>query len=578
MSASRATHRSWPRSTRCRPSFATFDNSSRSKYYYVKGTAQISPKHQLYGFYQYDLNPEEANWAYSASKLYVSTFGGNGTGSRLTSIWNDKLTTKVLVAYNDKSLNGTLSAYDNYPGTGPGIEVYSSAALSSGRLTGAGQIAQLGNLPSRSAQPATKLTFSADATYYKAGLLGNHEIQTGVYAQQFGYTSTVVYSNDGDALWQGVINSPANPALGYTVFSRRVYDRTSVQNADVAAHDYAVYVQDAWKVTPRLTFNVGVRFDQVTATDQLFDVDVLNAWHVGPRFGATYALTANRTSILRGTWGRVHDIPNSTYLGTAGTQAAGYTDYLDNNLDGVFETVLPQPASSRLSSDRVIDPERHQPFIDEWLIGYQQQFPGQLSVDVSWVNRNYKDRPALVETNGIYDGGVFSGVIDESQNLIYRVTNNEWNWFVYNGFEITVAKRTAKMQLLGQLHAQLPASRRHMAAERPGLVHPAGRVRQQSRPRHDSRQRDQQPFGDVGHAQPVVAEAHASHRRRLLPAVGIRGVGQLHAALRSLHRTGRRAHCRRGSAVRSLDRAALERADGRQPAGDDHPLRRADTR
>jgi hypothetical protein len=429
--------------------FATFDNSSRSKYYYVKGTAQISPKHQLYGFYQYDLNPEEANWAYSASKLYVSTFGGNGTGSRLTSIWNDKLTTKVLVAYNDKSLNGTLSAYDNYPGAGPGVEVYSSAALSSGRLTGAGQIAQLGNLASRSAQPATKLTFSADATYYKTGLLGNHEIQTGVYAQQFGYTSTVVYSNDGDALWQGVINSPANPALGYTVFSRRVYDRTSVQNADVAAHDYAVYVQDAWKVTPRLTFNVGVRFDQVTATDQLFDVDVLNAWHVGPRFGATYALTANRTSILRGTWGRVHDIPNSTYLGTAGTQAAGYTDYLDNNLDGVFETVLPQPASSRLSSDRVIDPERHQPFIDEWLIGYQQQFPGQLSVDVSWVNRNYKDRPALVETNGIYDGGVFAGVIDESQNLIYRVTNNEWNWFVYNGFEITVAKRTAKMQLLG---------------------------------------------------------------------------------------------------------------------------------
>jgi hypothetical protein len=65
------------------------------------------------------------------------------------------------------------------------------------------------------------------------------------------------------------------------------------------------------------------------------------------------------------------------------------------------------------------------------------------------VNRNYKDRPALVETNGIYDGGVFAGVIDESQNLIYRVTNNEWNWFVYNGFEITVAKRTAKMQLLG---------------------------------------------------------------------------------------------------------------------------------
>jgi hypothetical protein len=429
--------------------FTTFDNSSRSKYYYVKGTAQISPKHQLYGFYQYDLNPEEANWAYSASKLYVSTFGGHGTGSRLTSIWSDRLTTKVLVAYNDKSLNGTLSAYDNYPGVGPGIEIYSSAALSAGRLTGSGQIAQLNNLPSRSAQPATKGTFSADATYYLSSLLGSHELQTGVYMQQFGYTSTIEYSNGGDALWQGVLNVKEDPTQGYRIFSRRIYDVPSVQNADVAAHDYAFYLQDAWKATPRLTFNVGVRFDQVTATDQLFAVDVLDAWHVGPRFGATYALSANRTSILRGTWGRVHDIPNSTYLGTAGSQAAGYTDYLDNELDGTFNTVLTQPASSRLSSDRVIDPERHQPFIDEWLVGYQQQFPGQLSVDVSWVHRDYRDRPALVEVNGLYDGGVFSGVRDESQNLIYQVTNNRWNSFAYNGFEVTVAKRTRRTQLLG---------------------------------------------------------------------------------------------------------------------------------
>jgi len=434
------------------PNFSPFDNSSRSKYYYVKGTTQLSAKHQLYGFYQYDLNPEEANWAYSASKLYVSTFGGKGVGSRLQSVWSDRLTTKVLYAYNDKSLNGTLSAYENYPGVGPGIEVYSSAALSAGRLTGAGQVAQLNNLPSRSAQPATKATFSADATYYlnpAAAWLGDHELQTGLYVQQFGYTSTIDYSNGGDALWQGVLNSAANPAAGYTVFSRRVYDRASVRNADVGAHDYAVYLQDAWKLTPRLTFNIGARFDQVAATDQLFDVSIMDAWHFGPRFGAIYALTANRTSILRGTWGRVHDIPNSTYLGTAGTQAAGYTDYLDNNLDGVFETTLPQPASSRVSSDRVIDPERHQPFIDEWLAGYQQQLRGQLSVDVSWVHREYKDRPALVEINGIYDGGVFSGVRDQSQNLIYQVTNNIWNSFVYNGAEITVAKRTTKMQLLG---------------------------------------------------------------------------------------------------------------------------------
>ena len=76
------------------PGFEEFTNNSRSKYYFVKGTTQLSPKHQLYAFAQYDQNPDETNWAYSAQKLYVSTFGGKGFGSRMTSIWNNKLTTR----------------------------------------------------------------------------------------------------------------------------------------------------------------------------------------------------------------------------------------------------------------------------------------------------------------------------------------------------------------------------------------------------------------------------------------------------------------------------------------------------
>jgi hypothetical protein len=108
-----------------------------------------------------------------------------------------------------------------------------------------------------------------------------------------------------------------------------------------------------------------------------------------------------------------------------------------------------QPASTRVSSDRRIDPDRHQPYINEWLVGYQKQLPGQLAVDATWVHRDYRDRPALVEVNGIYTGGVFSGVLDESQSLIYLNTNNQWNWFVYNGFEVTVSKRAKSLQILG---------------------------------------------------------------------------------------------------------------------------------
>ena len=195
--------------------FEPFDNESRSKYYFAKAAGQISSRHQLTGFYQYDLNPDETNWAYSADQLNVSAFGGVGVSTRLASAWTNELTTRVLVSYNDKSLNGTLSAYDKYPGVGPGLNVYSSVTVSGGNPTGQGQVGELNNLFSRSAQPASKFTISGDATYYKSGLWGAHEFQTGVYLQDFDYSSTVNYANNGDALNDGVLRDPANPSLGY---------------------------------------------------------------------------------------------------------------------------------------------------------------------------------------------------------------------------------------------------------------------------------------------------------------------------------------------------------------------------
>ena len=432
-----------------RPGFEPFPTQSRSKYYFAKAASQLSPRHHISGFYQYDLNPDETNWAYSADQLNVSAFGGTGASTRLTSVWTDRFTTRVMVAYNDKSLNGTLDAYEKYPGTGPAINVYSSTAVSGGNPTGQGQIGELDNLFQRAAQPASKLTTSADATFYGSRLAGEHEFQAGVYLQQFAYSSSINYSNGGNALADGVLRNPTEPSAGYGIFRRRVYDRASVVAVDVDAHDYAFYIQDAWKPTGRLTVNAGLRLDQVTIHDNLFGVTTMDKWHVGPRLGVNYAITKDHNNIVRASWGRVHDLLNGTLLPTAGSAVAGYTDFYFNPADGTPTNQVTQPAATRVSSDRLIDPDRQQPYINEWMVAYQRQFPGQLAVDVAWVNREYRGRPALLESNGIYDGNVFRGVIDPSQNLVFLNTNNAWNWFVYNGFEVTVSKRTSGLQVLG---------------------------------------------------------------------------------------------------------------------------------
>jgi hypothetical protein len=258
-----------------------------------------------------------------------------------------------------------------------------------------------------------------------------------------------LYANGGEALEEVVLRDPSNIAAGVVPFHRRIYDVDRLTTSSVKASDNAVYVQDSWRPVDRLTISAGVRVDWIEGEDLQADLKTQDSVEVGPRFGATYSLTADRFNILRGSWGRVHELVQSIRVPVVTSSNAGRVDLYDNNLDGIFETTFVTPGTSATRRDRVLDPDVHQPYIDEWTLGFRRQFPGQLSFDGGFVRRSYKDRPALVEANGIYDGGVFRGYIDETLNDIFLVTNNEWNWFEYSSLEFLMTKRSARLQAIG---------------------------------------------------------------------------------------------------------------------------------
>jgi hypothetical protein len=133
---------------------------------------------------------------------------------------------------------------------------------------------------------------------------------------------------------------------------------------------------------------------------------------------------------------------------SAGTNASGFRDEYDTNLDGTFETVFVTPGVSARSTDRVLDDARHQPHTDEWIVGYRQQLRGQIGLDASMIHREFRDRTALVEINGIYDGSVFTGYRNETFNDILKITNNVWNWPVYTFLELQATKQTDRIQAL----------------------------------------------------------------------------------------------------------------------------------
>src|SRR5262249_29568090 len=286
----------------------------------------------------------------------------------------------------------------------PSRTVYREAFLSGGRLVGSTQLATLDNLPSWSTAPQTKWTVTGDVTIYRSGRLGSHELKTGGFLQPRMHRESVNhYVNGGFAQEDLVLRDPNNPAAGALPFHRIIYDADSQTTALGRLADNAVYVQDAWRPTERLTITPGIRVDHVSRYDEFFNVGIQNSYEVGPRLGVNYMLTSDQRNGIRGSFMRHHEAATVNHQ-SACTNTIGRRDLYALNLDGTFNTVFVTPGSSSVFRDTVIDSSYHQPFVDEWAAGYRRQLPGEATVDVGFIHRDYRERTAQVEQNAIYNG------------------------------------------------------------------------------------------------------------------------------------------------------------------------------
>jgi hypothetical protein len=432
------------------PSFEPFDNGGRSHYLFAKATSQLAPNQQVYVFFQRDINPEIAGFPTDARPFSVAAFGGNAVAARWSSIWRSAMTMRVLGAYNDKSFNGTEAAFDGHRFAGPQQDTFQSSFVSGARRIGSGLLGSFTNISSLTVAPTSKVTLQADFGLFLRGGLGSHEVQFGVLVQpRLANATRISYANDGAALEQRALIDPSDPGAGTVTFMRRVYDAASIVSSSRVAQDWGIYVSDAWKPWSRATITAGVRVDRILVDDRLYGTRVQDSIEIGPRVGATYVLTGDGRNVLRVNYGRIADLPQPTYLPSAGGNPIGFIDYYDANLDGVFETQLRSVPITPEKSNLRVDPDRRQPWVEEWIAGYRRQWPGQIAMDASFVWRAYRDRPAAVEINRRFDGVRFVGYQDESLNDIYFVTNNRWNTQVYSGLELTVTKKTSRVNLIG---------------------------------------------------------------------------------------------------------------------------------
>lgn len=442
--------------------FEPFDNSSVSKQPFMKLTAQLAPGHELSGFYQNDRNRYTSSRERNTEQINYNSAGGSMYQGKLNSVWSEHLTTHVSASYNNKGGND-IDTYSISAGTGPQVLVHQLSPLSGGVPTGNGALVTMANVQSQSLSPSSMIVLRGDLTYYRAGWAGSHEFKTGIWAApRLWRDVTTMLVNDGYILNEVRQVDGNNPAAGTVSFHRRYEEPLETVTTDAKDRDVGIYVQDSWKPNARLTANFGVRADFVRRFDNVYGVQRMKSVNVGPRFGIAFLVTEDARNVLRASAGRVHEQVNGrdpiTTFGPTSVRLR--RDLYDAQGDGTFETEIVTPAATAAINQLAFDPKLHQPFVEEFAVGFAKQFPGQISLDVSGSRRYFNDAYAEVDINGIYPAGpgqpfVGFGRVDPNRGMIMQQTNATWSKVVVTNLEAIIAKNLShNFQVMASLTRQ----------------------------------------------------------------------------------------------------------------------------
>jgi Carboxypeptidase regulatory-like domain/TonB dependent receptor len=171
-------------------------------------------------------------------------------------------------------------------------------------------------------------------------------------------------------------------------------------------NDYAFYVQDDWKVTPRWTLNAGIRYDlQTLAAPPVRNPDpqLLNAGldtstqpsdtnNFAPRFGFSYAF--DDKTVLRGGYGIFYSRTTGIMLGTAHSQNAinvinvSLTQAQLTAAGLVYPNILSAPPTGAVPvrpSIFLFAEDYAQPYVQQGRLGFERELWKNMSLSATYL-------------------------------------------------------------------------------------------------------------------------------------------------------------------------------------------------
>jgi Carboxypeptidase regulatory-like domain/TonB dependent receptor/TonB-dependent Receptor Plug Domain len=268
---------------------------------------------------------------------------------------------------------------------------------------------------------------------------------------------------------------------------------TNLVVVDQRLHMYSGYFQDDWKVTPKLTLNLGLRYDYASwpfeGGDRMTNLDPITGLkftpensefgrglvkpdknNFGPRIGLAYQL--NPKTVMRAGYGRFY----MTF------ERAGSEDQLALNLPFVVNNNVTQPITNatagnarlatgfNLSLDpntilgdvnrvigvrlRAVNPDSVDGSVDQWNLGFQREIMGNMVVTLDYVGTKGTHLSTLRNLNQPFfnaDGTVTTALVNGVLTPVIPYPNlgpieyrdNNAN-SIYNGLEVTMEKRFSR--------------------------------------------------------------------------------------------------------------------------------------
>jgi hypothetical protein len=147
-------------------------------------------------------------------------------------------------------------------------------------------------------------------TLLSSSRLGSHEVKggaerfvsTGIGGNSQSSTGSVFVT---DYLTSGglpVRDAAGTPVPVFTPGVSQVWTFQATRGAEVDITTTSMYAQDRWTVTPRLTLDLGTRFEMVHA-DATGDITTVDTRSIVPRLAASYDVTGGGRTVLFGTYG-----------------------------------------------------------------------------------------------------------------------------------------------------------------------------------------------------------------------------------------------------------------------------------